>query len=131
MADEPRGAQPEKVISFPVGVCVPKEDQEQKKGDQEMPVQERPTPNKLPEFPSVVSTPNVCGGSPRLIRTRIPLWVLERMRQLGFSETKILESFPTLTSGDLVQAWGYIAIHKTEIEKEIEENEQDEQDEQD
>jgi uncharacterized protein (DUF433 family) len=74
-------------------------------------------------FPSVVSTPDVCGGSPRLIRTRIPIWVLQQMRELGFSDSKILESYPTLTAGDLVQAWGYVATHKEQIDKEIEENE--------
>jgi uncharacterized protein (DUF433 family) len=81
--------------------------------------------SRWPDFPSLVSTPNVCGGSPRLIRTRIPVWVLERMRQLGFSESKSLASYPTLTAADLVQAWGYVALHKAEIDKEIEENERD------
>lgn len=76
------------------------------------------------EFPSVVSTPNVCGGSPRLIRTRIPVWLLEQMRNLGFNDAKILECYPTLTAGDLAQAWGYAAAHKAEIDREIEENEQ-------
>jgi uncharacterized protein (DUF433 family) len=74
-------------------------------------------------FPSVVSTPDVCGGSPRLVRTRIPIWLLQQMRQTGFSEAKILASYPTLTAGDLAQAWGYVAAHKAEIDKEIEENE--------
>jgi uncharacterized protein (DUF433 family) len=77
------------------------------------------------EFPSVISTPGVCGGSPRLVRTRIPIWVLQRMRQAGFSEAKILESYPTLTASDLVEAWGYAALHKAEIDREIEENERD------
>jgi uncharacterized protein (DUF433 family) len=76
-------------------------------------------------FPSVLSTPDVCGGSPRLIRTRIPIWVLQQMRKLGFSNSKILESYPTLTVGDLEQAWGYVAMHKAQIDKEIEENERD------
>jgi uncharacterized protein (DUF433 family) len=76
-----------------------------------------------PDFPSVLRTPNVCGGSPRLVRTRIPVWLLQQMRQNGFSEAQILESYPTLTAGDLVQAWGYAAAHKAEIEKEIEDNE--------
>jgi uncharacterized protein (DUF433 family) len=79
--------------------------------------------HRLPDFPSVVSTPNVCGGSPRLIRTRIPIWLLQHLRQMGFSEANILASYPTLTAGDLVQAWGYVAAHKAEIDKEIEENE--------
>jgi uncharacterized protein (DUF433 family) len=79
--------------------------------------------HRLPEFPSVVSTPGVCGGSPRLIRTRIPVWLLQHLRQTGFSESKILEAYPTLTAGDLVQAWGYVAAHKSEIDGEIAENE--------
>jgi len=78
---------------------------------------------RFSDFPSIVSTPHVCGGSPRLIRTRIPVWLLQHMRQLGLSEAKILASYPTLTSGDLVQAWGYVATHKAEIDREIEENE--------
>jgi uncharacterized protein (DUF433 family) len=79
---------------------------------------------QVPNFPSVVRTPTVCGGSPRLIRTRIPVWLLQHLRQRGFSEAKILASYPTLTAGDLVQAWGYVAAHKAEIDREIEENEQ-------
>lgn len=75
------------------------------------------------EFPYVVRTPGVCGGSARLIRTRIPVWLFQQMRQLGFTEAKILESYPTLTASDLVQAWGYAAAHQAEIDKEIEENE--------
>lgn len=78
---------------------------------------------RLPDFPSVVSTPGVCGGSARLIRTRIPIWLLQHLRQRGFSEAKILASYPTLTAGDLVQAWGYVAGHRSEIDQEIEENE--------
>jgi uncharacterized protein (DUF433 family) len=58
-----------------------------------------------------------------LIRTRIPVWLLQHLRQLGFSEARLLESYPTLTAADLVQAWGYVATHKAEIEKEIEDNE--------
>jgi uncharacterized protein (DUF433 family) len=79
---------------------------------------------RSPGFPSVVSTPNVCGGSPRLVRTRIPIWLLQQMRQNGFSEDKILASYPTLLPGDLAEAWRYVAAHKAEIDKEIEENEQ-------
>ncbi len=74
-------------------------------------------------FPSIVSTPNVCGGSARLIRTRIPVWLLQHMRTRGFSDAKILECYPTLTASDLVQAWGYVAAHQAEIDEEIAENE--------
>lgn len=76
------------------------------------------------KHPLIVSTPDICGGAARLIRTRIPVWVLERMRQLGVSESDILRSFPTLQSVDLVQAWSYAARYPLEIEKAIRENEE-------
>jgi len=33
-------------------------------------------------FPGVESIPGVCGGEPCIVRTRIPVWVLEQARQL-------------------------------------------------
>jgi hypothetical protein len=27
-------------------------------------------------FPGIDSQPNICGGEPRIVRTRIPVWVL-------------------------------------------------------
>lgn len=77
------------------------------------------------EYPSIVATPGVCGGAARLIRTRIPVWTLERMRQLGVSEIDILRSYPTLRAADLVQAWSYAARNWEEIEKAIQENEEE------
>jgi uncharacterized protein (DUF433 family) len=77
------------------------------------------------EYPSIVATPGVCGGEPRVIRTRIPIWVLERMRQQGVSEVDILRSYPTLRAVDLVQAWSYAARYPREIERAIRENEED------
>lgn len=82
-------------------------------------------PRRFQEFPSIVSTANVCGGAARLIRTRIPIWTLERMRQLGLQEIDIMRSYPTLRAVDLVQAWSYAARHPDEIEKAIRENEED------
>jgi uncharacterized protein (DUF433 family) len=79
----------------------------------------------VPEYPSIVATPGVCGGAARLIRTRIPIWTLERMRQLGVSEIDILRSFPSLRAVDLVQAWSYVARNRDEIEKSIRENEEE------
>jgi uncharacterized protein (DUF433 family) len=73
--------------------------------------------------PLIVSTPGVCGGAARIIRTRIPVWTLERMRQLGVSESDILRSYPTLKAVDLVQAWSYVELHRAEIEEQIRENE--------
>lgn len=76
-------------------------------------------------YPSIVHTPGVCGGDARLIRTRIPVWTLVRMRQLGLSESDILRSYPSLRAIDLVQAWSYAARYPEEIEKAIRENEEE------
>ena len=76
-------------------------------------------------YANIVSTPGVCGGVPRIIRTRIPVWTLERMRRLGVSESEILRSYPTLRAIDLVHAWSYADNHREEMEKEIRENEED------
>jgi hypothetical protein len=37
-------------------------------------------------FPGIESTPGVCGGQPCIVRTRLPVWVLEQARRLGTSE---------------------------------------------
>ena len=75
--------------------------------------------------PSIVATPGVCGGVPRIIRTRIPVWTLERMRQLGVSEADILRSYPALSAVDLVQAWAYVDAHRDDIERQIREDEEE------
>ena len=80
-------------------------------------------PNQF-DTPAIVSTPNVCGGEPRIIHTRIPVWVLEKMRRVGFPEAEILQSYPNLTFADLNQAWTYVAQHQEKIEKALRENEE-------
>jgi uncharacterized protein (DUF433 family) len=75
--------------------------------------------------PAIVATPGVCGGAARIIRTRVAVWTLERMRQLGLSEADILRSFPSLRAVDLVQAWAYVDEHRAEIQRLIEANEED------
>lgn len=75
-------------------------------------------------FPGIESMPGVCGGEPCIIRTRIPLWILERARQLGSSEADLLQAYPTLRAQDIVNAWAYVAAHREEIERQIRENEE-------
>ncbi|MBM3254614.1 MAG: DUF433 domain-containing protein [Candidatus Omnitrophica bacterium] len=75
-------------------------------------------------FPGIDSTPDVCGGEPRIVRTRIPVWVLIQARQLGISEADLLSSYPSLRTEDLSNAWAYYCSHKEEIEKQIKENEE-------
>ena len=74
--------------------------------------------------PGIESTPGVCGGEPCIIRTRIPVWVLERGRQLGSSESELLRAYPTLRAQDIVNAWAYVDIHRAEIELQVRQNEE-------
>jgi uncharacterized protein (DUF433 family) len=73
-------------------------------------------------FPGIESTPGVCGGEARIVRTRIPVWVLEQARRLGTTEAELLGSYPALRAEDLVHAWAYARAHREEIERQIREN---------
>jgi uncharacterized protein (DUF433 family) len=75
-------------------------------------------------WPGIEKTPGVAGGDACIVRTRIPVWTLEGYRRLGWSEARILENFPTLRAGDLVQAWAYTAAHTEEIEQALRENQE-------
>ncbi len=55
-------------------------------------------------FPGIESTPDVMSGEPRIVRTRIPVWVLVRARQLGTSEADLLHVYPSLRAEDLANA---------------------------
>ena len=68
-------------------------------------------------------TPGVCGGDACIARTRIPVWVLVRARQLGKSHEELLEDYPTLSRHDLDNAWAYYDLHQADIERLIECNE--------
>ena len=74
-------------------------------------------------FPGIDSQPNICGGEPRIVRTRIPVWVLVQARHLGLSEAELLKGYPTLRAEDLSNAWAYYRVHREEIERQIKENE--------
>ncbi len=73
--------------------------------------------------PGVESIPGICGGEPVIVRTRIPVWLLEQARRLGSSEAEILRTFPTLQAEDLANAWAYVRLRRGDIEMQIRENE--------
>src|SRR5919197_1199741 len=66
-------------------------------------------------FPGIDSRPDVCGGEPCIVRTRIPVWLLEHARRLGASEQELLAAYPSLRAEDLVNAWAYASSHAAEI----------------
>ena len=74
-------------------------------------------------FPGIDSRPEVCGGEPCIVRTRIPVWLLEQARRLGSSEQELLSAYPSLRAEDLVNAWAYARSHTGEVERQIRENE--------
>jgi uncharacterized protein (DUF433 family) len=75
-------------------------------------------------FPGIESQPGVSGGEACIVRTRIPIWVLVRVRQLGTTEAELLRSYPTLRAEDLANAWAYYRGHRDEIDQQIRENEE-------
>lgn len=74
-------------------------------------------------FPGIESRPDVCGGEPCIVRTRIPVWLLVQARRLGTGEADLLRAYPTLRAEDLANAWAYHRAHPEEIERQIRENE--------
>lgn len=74
-------------------------------------------------FPGIESNPGVMGGDPCIVRTRIPVWLLEQSRRLGVSEADLLDDYPSLRAEDLVNAWAYARAHRDEIDRLIVEHE--------
>ncbi|TAE22517.1 MAG: DUF433 domain-containing protein [Cytophagales bacterium] len=74
-------------------------------------------------FPGIEAQPGVAGGAACIVRTRIPVWVLEQARRLGTSEANLLLAYPSLRAEDLANAWGYVRSHRNEISQLIAENE--------
>jgi uncharacterized protein (DUF433 family) len=74
-------------------------------------------------FPGIDTRPDVCGGEPCIVRTRIPVWLLEQARRMGASEQELLAAYPSLRAEDLVNAWAYARSHAAEIEAQIRANE--------
>jgi len=74
-------------------------------------------------FPGIDSAPDVCGGEARIVRTRIPVWLLVRGFELGSSEAELMTAYPTLRAEDLAHAWHYARAHADEIRRDIVANE--------
>jgi uncharacterized protein (DUF433 family) len=74
-------------------------------------------------FPGIESRPDVCGGEACIVRTRIPVWLLENARRNGVTEQVLLAGYPNLRAEDLVNAWNYARSHAAEMDLQIHENE--------
>ena len=74
-------------------------------------------------FPGIESTSGISGGEPRIVRTRIPVWLLVQARNLGTSEADLLRAYPTLRAEDLTNAWAFARAYHAEIDQQIHANE--------
>lgn len=75
-------------------------------------------------FPGIESNPDICGGDACIVRTRIPVWLLEDLRRQGLGEAEMLRSYPTLRAQDLANAWAYVRSHRDEIDRQMREHEE-------
>ncbi len=74
-------------------------------------------------YPGIESTPGVSGVEPCIVRTRIPVWVLEQARRLGASEADLLRAYPSIRAEHLVNVWAYVRSHRDAVDRHIAENE--------
>ncbi|MEX2247524.1 MAG: DUF433 domain-containing protein [Dehalococcoidia bacterium] len=74
------------------------------------------------EHPHVVITPDVCGGRPRIARTRIAIDFIARFLHSGIGATEILEMYPHLTPAAVHDAISYYYDHQPEVDASIKGN---------
>mgnify|MGYP000406150204 CR=1 FL=1 len=73
--------------------------------------------------PGVERQPGIAGGEACVVRTRIPVWLLEQARRMGSSDAALLQAYPMLQAEDLANAWAYARTHSVEIDEAINKNE--------
>lgn len=74
-------------------------------------------------FPGIESHAGVADGVACVVRTRIPVWILEQARSLGATDANLLQAYPSLRAEDLANAWAYVRTHSDEISRLITGNE--------
>jgi uncharacterized protein (DUF433 family) len=68
----------------------------------------------------IVSTPDTCGGKPRIAGSRIQVKQIAIMHERqGFSPAEIVSEFPHLTLSGVYAALAYYQDHREEINSEI------------
>jgi len=76
-------------------------------------------PGATTDHPHITQTPGVCGGRPIVRGTRIPVKILVRYHQMGYTSTEILSGHAALTPAQLYDALSYYYDHQAEIEADI------------
>ena len=78
----------------------------------------------VPEKSHVESTPDTCGGAPRIAGTRIRVSQIVLLTESGTSPDEIVTSYPHLSLADVYAALAYYHDHRKLIDAEIREGEQ-------
>lgn len=73
----------------------------------------------------IEKTAGVCGGKACIAGTRITVAGLINSLRIGYSESDLLENYPSLSPQDVANARIYGKIFAVEIELDIQENEQE------
>jgi len=72
------------------------------------------------DHPHITRSPDVCGGRPVVLGTRIPVQVLVKYHQMGYTPEEILSGHAGLTPAQLHDALSYYYDHQAKIEADIE-----------
>jgi uncharacterized protein (DUF433 family) len=73
----------------------------------------------IDSHPGIDIREGICGGSARIIRTRLPIWLLESSRRAGNTDPQLLSAYPYLTAENLANAWNYARSHREQMNREI------------
>jgi len=75
------------------------------------------------EHPYIVIEEGICGGSPIIKGTRIPVWtIVGYYKKLNYSVEEILEQMPMLSPAQVHDALSFYYDHKEDIDRELELN---------
>ena len=66
----------------------------------------------------VRSRSDVMGGDACIRNTRIPVWMVVRYKQSGYSDERILANYPGLTASDLIATWDFYTANSERVESE-------------
>lgn len=73
------------------------------------------------EHPYIVKNPEICGGAPTILGTRISVRLIASRVKCGDASEDILRDYPHLTLAQIHDAISYYFDHKEELEKELQE----------
>ena len=82
------------------------------------------THQNIPLGNHIISVTNICGGSPVIAGSRIPVWIVAGWYKQGMSLDEIMDTYPHLRPEQICAALTYYFEHQAEIEAEIQENDE-------